>query len=283
MITTGIYKLIFGHPDPKKCTFFKDAGMRLDMVDETCVWSTINGSSIDVVKSDTIGLVRVEWLSDTDYEFVDPNSVKHVFRSDVKFVEVPNSSTKTNTYNYKVRINKQIEILDTTTPCAIAHVAIFTSDLTKSRELFERAGFVVSDSIEGKCVFMRSKENNPHHQLLLAYSAEKQGLQHAALAVNDIYTVFTKGLNMASNGWTTLLGPGRHVISSSTHWYFNTELGAFELTADEDYLTNEWQPTVYDPIDSVVYEWAIEGGLDPCTRRQTGVELQAKFIDQRMK
>jgi hypothetical protein len=129
---------------------------------------------------------------------------------------------------------------------------------------------------------MRSKEENPHHQILLVQSADKVGLQHAALAVADIYTVFTKGINMADNGWSTLLGPGRHVISSSTHWYFQTDLGAFEFTCDEDYLTGEWQPTVYDPNTSIAYEWAIEGGIDSSTRRQKNVQSVTKSINDRM-
>lgn len=280
MITSGIYKLVFGHTNPESFNFCKDAGMLLE---SHFVWTALNGSKVEIIHSDTIGLVSVVWASDTDFEFVDINGIRHVFSSSAILTEVNQVSTKTNTYTDKVRINEQISIEDTTVPCAIAHVALFTEDIYKSSELFKNVGFVVSDMIKDKCIFMRSKPNNPHHQILLAQSVEKKGMQHVAFSVSDIYTVFTKGLNMASKGYTTLLGPGRHVISSSIHWYFNTDLGAFEFSCDEDYLTSDWQPNIYDPNNSIVYEWAIENGIDPCTRRQKGIESVSKFIDQRIK
>lgn len=283
MKTIGIYKLIFEHPEPESYKFFTDAGLVMSNTDSSCRWTASNGSSIEVNKGSVTRLVAVEWVSDTNFEFVDVSGVKHIFNENISLIQVPDTATKTNSFNNKVRINSQISIKDTTIPCGIAHVAIFTPDLEESAKLFEHAGFIESDRIHGKCIFMRSKEENPHHQLLLAYSADKQGLQHAALAVNDVYTVFTKGMTMVSKGWDTLLGPGRHVISSSTHWYFTTSLGAFELTCDEDYLTGDWKPSVYDPGTSTVYEWAIEGGLDPSTRRQFGVGTTPKFIDERMK
>lgn len=283
MITTGIYKLVFEHPDPKSYNFFTDAGMDVSVKDNSIQWTAGNGSSIVINDSPATRLAIVEWVSDSNFEFVDVSGVKHIFRNDVSLDQVHNVENKTNTFNNKVRINRQISIEDTTMPCGIAHVAIFTPDLEKSYKLFEHAGFIESDRINGKCIFMRTKEENPHHQLLLAYSPDKQGLQHVALSVNDVYTVFTKGMAMASKGWDTLLGPGRHVISSSTHWYFTTSLGAFELTCDEDYLTGEWDPNVYEPSTATVYEWAIEGGLDPSTRRQHGIGTAPKFIDERLK
>lgn len=281
MITHGIYKIKFGSASPGQHTFFCDAGLKLSVINNSYIWTAANGSSIEIVQSQDPGLIEVQWASSQgNADFLDVNGVLHTFRSDVALAEVLDQDTETNTFAHKHRINQQVSTHDLTVPCAIAHVAVFTPDINASCELFKKIGFVVSDSVAGKAIFMRSKSNNPHHQILLAQSLDKTGLHHAALAVNDIYSVVTKGLHMASQGWKTVLGPGRHVISSSTHWYFDTDLGSFELSADEDYLTSEWTPTEYDPATLVAYEWAIEGGLDPVSRRQVGATQLTKTIHQ---
>jgi hypothetical protein len=283
MNVSGIYKLKIATPDPTQHTFFRDAGMQLTIGNQSQQWNTLNGSSVELIESSNSGLLCVEWAADCDHRFVDSTGIEHVFRSDVQFDAVPDTDTKTNTFSVKQRINRPISIKDTQAPCAIAHVAIFTADIHKSCQEFENLGFVISDMITDRAIFLRSRTENPHHQILLSQSDTNTGLHHVALAVSDVYSVITKGLAMAANGWNTLIGPGRHVISSSTHWYFNTGLGAFEFTCDEDFLTADWQYNVYDPLDVVVNEWAIEGGINPQTRTQHSVTPQAKFINQRMK
>lgn len=279
MEVAGIHTLVFGKTDVSDRTILSDMGIK--SYENT--YTLLNGSSIEFSEYGS-GLLEVHWAvtGKERLSFVD-NGITHVFDPSLKFLEVDVTPTETNSYLSKQRINKQVPIDDDDGVCGIGHIAIYSSDIQETVDKFLENGFVITDSIKNKSVFLRSKQENPHHQILVMQSIEKQGFQHIALNVKDVYSVITKGLNLSSKGHKTILGPGRHVISSSTTWYFNTVLGAFELTADEDYLTNDWQPTVYDPVDSLVYEWAIEGGLDSCTRRQTGVELQAKFIDQRMK
>lgn len=279
MEVLGIHTLVFGKTDMSDRTILSDMGI-------TCQGNTytlLNGSTVRFNEYGS-GLLEIHWAvtGKEKSSFVD-NGITHVFDPSLKFTEVNVTPTETNSYLSKQRINKQVPIDDVTSVCGIAHIAVYSLDLQATVDKFLKNGFVITDSIKNKSVFLRSKQENPHHQILVMKSTEKQGFQHIALNVKDVYSVITKGLTISSRGHKTVLGPGRHVISSSTTWYFNTALGAIELAADEDYVTGDWEPTEYDPVDSLIYEWAIEGGLDPSSRRQTGVELQAKFIDERLK
>ena len=77
------------------------------------------------------------------------------------------------------------------------------------------------------------------------------------------------GLAMARHGWETQLGPGRHPISSALFWYFKSPAGGLaEYFADEDVLTENWQPRDFTPSPQMFAEWAVVGGIDGNTRRQ---------------
>jgi hypothetical protein len=94
--------------------------------------------------------------------------------------------------------------------------------------------------------------------------------------------VFGGGLAFSARGWETQLGPGRHPISSAYFWYFrNPAGGLIEYCADEDQLTEAWQPRDFEPGPTVFAEWAIEGGIDGRTRRQKGREASGKFLTEK--
>lgn len=90
---------------------------------------------------------------------------------------------------------------------------------------------------------------------------------------------------MSRCGWDTELGPGKHPISSAIFWYFVSPAGALvEYYADEDELTEEWQPREFTPGPTVFAEWAIKGGIDGHTRRQVNEEApKGRFMTDKSK
>ena len=123
-----------------------------------------------------------------------------------------------------------------------------------------------------------------HHDLFLLQTPDKKvGLNHVAFAVRDIHEVFGGGLHFDRCGWKTQLGPGRHPISSAYFWYFvNPAGGLIEYYADEDQLTDAWEPREFEPGPTRFAEWAVDGGLDGNTRRQKNVAApEGKFLTDR--
>lgn len=281
MEVLGIHKLVFGVQSLADTDCLSDIG--LSKISDN-IYRTLNGSTVEC-RLGKPGLLEVVWavtgISETS-EFTD-NQIKHVFDPKFQFTKVEDTSVKTNSFSQKNRINQQVPIVDETNVCGIAHIALYSSNIEETISNFSKVGFIVSDSIKNRSVFLRSKGENPHHQLLVMYSPEKTGFQHVAFNAKDMYNVVTKGLSLSSKGYKTVLGPGRHVISSSMTWYFETMLGLFEVTSDEDYLTTDWTPTEYDPEVSIIYEWAIENGLNHVTRRQKETIDVTKFIEQKLK
>lgn len=140
----------------------------------------------------------------------------------------------------------------------LSHVGLFVSDVEAAKEIFSNRGFLLSDCTPGHNAFFRSGSLTPHHQLLLVSNKTNPdprcNLHHLAISVEDVATVFTEGLGLTAKGLKTVLGPGRHVISSATFWYFHTALGTIELCADEDLLTESWQPRELSP-GAKISEW----------------------------
>jgi catechol 2,3-dioxygenase-like lactoylglutathione lyase family enzyme len=190
-----------------------------------------------------------------------------------------------NTWNEQGRINRPSPTYERATPIEVGHVVFFVKDLAAMERFYvERLGFVASDRYPGYGAFLRCAPDGGHHDLfMLQLPTGKAGLNHVAFTVRDIHEVFGGGLHIARCGWETQLGPGRHPISSAYFWYFKNPAGALvEYYADEDQLTEEWQPREFQPGPAVFAEWAIDGGLDGNTRRQKNAEGPAnKFLTEK--
>ena len=115
-------------------------------------------------------------------------------------------------------------------------------------------------------------EEGGHHDLfLLQTPVRRRGLNHVAFTVRDIHEVFGGGLHVSRCGWKTQIGPGRHPISSAYFWYVHNPAGGLaEYFADEDYCTADWKARAWERSGPNFAEWAIAGGIDGETRRQTG-------------
>jgi catechol 2,3-dioxygenase-like lactoylglutathione lyase family enzyme len=148
---------------------------------------------------------------------------------------------------------------------------LFVDDLDASLAFYvDKLGFVVSDSYPGHAAFLRAKTPGSHHDAFILKRPGNPGLNHVAFTVNDIHEVFGGGLAMSRKGWQTDIGPGRHPISSAYFWYLRSPFGgSFEYYADDDYCTEAWVPQEFERRPELFAEWAIKGGIDGQTRRQT--------------
>lgn len=246
--------------------------LKAHATDKDIVFTLENDSKIVCTKSPRCAhatLRQIDWLAgiaqklpiDFSYE-----GVVHSFKySHTNLALVP-TSTKVRSNPSPFRGTATLKRIDTPRPTeprpdsflGLSHVGLFVSDVEDAKAFFVSKGFLLSDYTLKKNVFFRTAPLVPHHQLLLVASNtspdDRCNLHHLAISVDDVPTVFTEGLGLASLGLKTALGPGRHIISSATFWYFHTTLGTVELCADEDILTETWEPRSLNP-DAKISEW----------------------------
>jgi catechol 2,3-dioxygenase-like lactoylglutathione lyase family enzyme len=217
-------------------------------------------------------------------EALDPHGLLITFALNKK-KEILVSGGQSNPWGQNHRINSPSPIYDKAQPIEIGHVVLFTTALKEAEVFYARLGFVTSDQYPGRGVFMRCAARGGHHDLfLLQVPGKAQGLNHVAFTVRDIHEVFGGGLHMDRQGWKTQLGPGRHPISSAYFWYFENPCGGLiEYNADEDHLTEQWQPRLFEPGPTVFAEWAVDGGIDGNSRRQKvgPAAVTSKFLTEK--
>lgn len=224
----------------------------------------------------------------------DPMGLSLRFQIGVKR-DVAVAGTPSNTWDKRQRIDQPSPVYERAAPVEVGHVVFFVSHLDETEAFYARLGFVTSDRYPGHGVFMRCAQRGGHHDLFLLrrpggqatsqagnQSPNPCGLNHVAFAVRDIHEVFGGGLHISRCGWATQLGPGRHPISSAYFWYFKCPAGGLiEYYADDDELTEAWQPREFTPGPTVFAEWAIAGGIDGHTRRQVGHAVDNKFLTEK--
>jgi catechol 2,3-dioxygenase-like lactoylglutathione lyase family enzyme len=316
MTILGIDEITYGAQDLSTCRrFFADWGLRLAHDEDTrLVYETLNGCCVIVADpqahplppgvEDGPTLREVVWgvkdgaslgalrtkIGDAP-GFVDhgsrigctdPNGLAVRFQVSVKrAVDVKGS--RSNTWDQRERVDTPSPIYECATPIEVGHVVFFVADIPATEGFYASLGFVTSDRYPNRGAFMRCAPRGGHHDLFLLRTPDgKRGLNHVAFTVRDIHEVFGGGLHFSGKGWETQLGPGRHPISSAYFWYFrNPAGGLIEYYADEDELTEAWQPRNFEPGPTVFAEWAIDGGIDGRTRRQKGREASGKFLTEK--
>jgi len=173
---------------------------------------------------------------------------------EINFILDQRSSLKiigcaTNALYLENRISQTVPNYVRARPYEISHIVLQVDNMIDTERFYTNLGFIVSDRLLGRGVFLRSSLNDIHHRLFLIQS-DKFSLHHIAFSVRDIYELFAGGKYMSSQGWKTVRGPGRHKISSSTYWYFDTTADfMIEYSADCDILDAYWTANeyVYDP------------------------------------
>ncbi len=159
-------------------------------------------------------------------------------------------------------------------PQRIGHIVFTTPDIDHVEAFYCTVlGFRPSDRYIGRAVFLRCKPEGEHHNLFLLKSPDAGShMHHLAFGVRDIHEVFGGGMAVAQAGWPTVMGPGRHVISSCYFWYFKNPCGgAAEYYADTDWVTEKWQARELPQEPRYFSEWMLTEGVS----RYDGVQRQS--------
>jgi len=234
------------------------------------VWGAVNEDELAKTIEAVRGLPGFTHVQDGLPRVTDPNGLGLAFRvSQRKPVAVEPAGR--NAPGSHGRVNQRSPVYDQAHPINIGHVVVFAKDFAAMRAFYtEKLGFRISDEYPGHGVFMRCRTVGDHHNLFVLNRPDKPGINHVAFTVADVHEVIGGGLAMSRKGWKTEIGPGRHPISSAYFWYFENPLAApLEYYADEDYCTEEWVPGTFERKPENFAEWAIAGGIDGATRRQT--------------
>jgi catechol-2,3-dioxygenase len=122
----------------------------------------------------------------------------------------------------------------------------------------KRLGFRVTDMIRNVGVFMRCDGRPDHHNLFL-HRGQQPFFNHAAFGVENIDELMTGVNEMQRKGWTSKEGLGRHRMTSIIFCYLDCPSGGtVEYMCDSDYLTDEWEPHLWDP-GFANHHWLAQG------------------------
>jgi catechol 2,3-dioxygenase-like lactoylglutathione lyase family enzyme len=304
MSIQGIDSITYGVEDLAACRrFFLDWGLQLEReAPRRLEFATLNGCQVVVADQNDPGLPpaiepgptlrEIVWGADTPSDIdrfaksltnspgyftrggevgcADPNGIAIRVRvSQKRSLDV--KGVPANTWDIARRVDTPTTLYERAQPVEVGHLVFFTESLAEMEKFYcGRLGFHVSDRYPGRGVFLRGAETGGHHDLFLMQpTPPKRGMEHVAFTVRDIHEVFGGGLHISRCGWQTVIGPGRHPVSSAFFWYFRNPAGGMaEYYADEDVLTGAWRPREMAPTAHEFAEWAIIGGLDGHTHRQ---------------
>jgi catechol 2,3-dioxygenase-like lactoylglutathione lyase family enzyme len=229
-----------------------------DFTTKEITWGVVG--SLDFIRS-KIKHLDSFFENDNQMGCKDPQGIAITFQLSQKIL-VDIETAETNSWNHKNRINKAVPVYTRAIPIEIGHIVIATTDIDASENFYRDLGFVVSDRLIGRGVFLRCSAAGGHHDMFLIQS-DKNALHHIAFTTRDIYEIFAGGMYMEKQGWTTEMGPGRHPISSSFFWYFSSPLGGMiEYTCNEDYLLDGWVARSFEYSPNITTEWAVKGGIN---------------------
>lgn len=165
-----------------------------------------------------------------------------------------------NTVGNRPRRNTRGDGTEITTPklLRLAHIGCWApGDVDENKSFYvDRLGFRETDYIKNIGVFLRAPGSNEHHDIFLSRRGERAGFQHAAFEVRDLDEVMFLGSQLEEKGWVTHFGPGRHIFGSNIFWYFwNPAGGLIEITADLDYVDDEWEAGYHEQLPKGAGTW----------------------------
>jgi catechol 2,3-dioxygenase-like lactoylglutathione lyase family enzyme len=145
----------------------------------------------------------------------------------------------------------------------VSHVAWLAPAYEAANDFYRnRLEFRMSDQYPNDSIFLRANGANQHHNLFLIKGPGRVGFHHVAFELASIHEVIGGGLAMGDKGWETLIGPGRHAVSSAYFWYFKNPCGGFaEYDWDSDFLTDDWQPRDWPKSHATFAEWLLPSGM----------------------
>ena len=152
-------------------------------------------------------------------------------------------------------------------PMEMTHVVFMVPKTQAEIDFYVgRLNFKISDCYPQRGYFLRGGASKNHHNLFLLNpggKGEKFGFHHLAFEMSNIHELFGGGLHMTRQGWKTMLGPGRHPISSCYFWYFlNPCGGGAEYDFDSDIVDDKWVAREYDQTPEHFAEWCLSAGME---------------------
>lgn len=142
-------------------------------------------------------------------------------------------------------------------PRRLAHILIFTSDVSRAVTFYERVvGLRLSDRSGDGIAFMHGIHGSDHHMIALAKS-EGPGLHHLSWDVGSIHEIGLGAMQMADKGFTAGWGVGRHVLGSNYFHYVRDPWGSWcEYSSDIDYIpsNHDWDSGDH-PGHDAFYVW----------------------------
>ena len=142
-------------------------------------------------------------------------------------------------------------------PRRLAHILIFTADVSASVSFYERMlGLRLSDRSGDGIAFMHGIHGSDHHLIALA-KADGPGLHHLSWDVGSVNDIGLGAMHMADKGFAAGWGLGRHVLGSNYFHYVRDPWGSYaEYSADIDYIPAncDWHAEDHPPHDSF-YLW----------------------------
>ncbi|MBK20291.1 MAG: glyoxalase [Rhodospirillaceae bacterium] len=297
---TGIEKVVYGVEDIKSAVkFWRDFG--LESIEEDgshAVFAAQNGATIEVFPCDdpdlppppsvdaqstvrevTFGVRTSDDLAslkdklsaadaltkeaDGTLHASDPLGFGFAFRL-AQCEPIKPDSIETNVPGNIKRLNQRGQKFDRATPLIMSHIVYVTDDLETHKNFYiDTLGFKLTDSYPGRGYFMRCADANNHHNLFLLDPGKgKRSFHHLAFELGSIHELFGGGNNMTRNGWETMIGPGRHPVSSCYFWYFKNPCGgAAEYDFDSDVVDDNWQPRQWESTPENFAEWCLGEGM----------------------
>jgi len=142
-------------------------------------------------------------------------------------------------------------------PHRLAHVLIFTTDIDRAVQFYQRVlGLRLTDRGGDEVAFMHGIHGSDHHMLALVLSPAP-GFHHASWAVESINEVGLGAMQMAEKGFAKGWGLLRHVLGSNYSHYVRDPWGSYsEYSCDIDYIpaTHDWETGQY-PAEDSIYLW----------------------------
>ncbi len=144
-----------------------------------------------------------------------------------------------------------------TQPRRLAHVLMFTSDVTKAIEFYTRVlGLRLSDHSSDNVAFLHGIHGSDHHMIAFARS-NAPGHHHFSWDVGSVDEIGAGAMHMLEKGYDKGWGLGRHVLGSNFFHYVRDPWGSYsEYSADIDYIpaTCDW-PAGDHPAEDSFYAW----------------------------
>jgi catechol 2,3-dioxygenase-like lactoylglutathione lyase family enzyme len=220
-------------------------------------WGVAGTADLEAIHAELARDRSAELGSDGVLRSVDDLGIALAFRISQR-QSVPFEPARFNAPGQPTRIDRRAARYQRACPHEISHLAIAVDDAGEAHRFYaERLDFRISDRYANRGVFMRASAAGNHHHLFLM-NARVPGTRFGYLAfkVRDIHEVIAGGQYFDAQGWNTFAGPGRHIVSSANFWYFQTPFGgSWEYAADEDMVTEAWQPQDFAAEAHIFSEW----------------------------